>query len=589
MDPAHHGPHHRRPRRRPAAWAPHGSGSSRSTICRRRSAGASTSRSYPYVVSFRAAAERIGAPAADPRRSRARGCGLAATGRVPIAGSPGADVVHGTNYVVPPSRLPDGRVGVRLLVPAPTRAEHRPRSTAPASGAAPRRGARRVRARQSRRRRPRRPASCSATDRVEVVHLGPLPRARRRHADRSPAVGIDGRPFVLAIGTFERRKNLPTLVAAFGHLADSLGDSRARARRRARRRQRPRSTPPIDALAGRRPVARDLPRTGRRRRQGLAAASTPSVLAYPSLDEGFGFPILEAQTAGDAGRRQPRRVDPRGRRRRRRCSSTATIRPPRRRHRTRGRRAGSDGSRLVEAGLRNVSRFSWDRHRVRHGGAVPACHRRSIVNGSDVTVEPRSRCSPAVSARHVFLRGLVRVVDAERRHRDRQHRRRHRAARPDDLARPRHDHVHARRGDRSRARLGARRRDVAGDGGARAATPASARRARAPAPTWFNLGDRDLATHLYRTARLGEGATLTEVTAEIARAWGLGVPLLPMTDDRLRTMVDRRRRTARSAFQDYFVRLRHDVAGRGRPVRPRRRDARSAPARAPRSRRPTSS
>ncbi|MCU0259985.1 MAG: 2-phospho-L-lactate transferase [Ilumatobacteraceae bacterium] len=78
------------------------------------------------------------------------------------------------------------------------------------------------------------------------------------------------------------------------------------------------------------------------------------------------------------------------------------------------------------------------------------------------------------------------------------------------------------------------------------------------APTWFGLGDRDLATHLYRTARLGEGATLTEVTAEIARAWELEVELLPMTDDRLRTVV-----TVSGhgpiPFQDYFVRLRHDV------------------------------
>jgi LPPG:FO 2-phospho-L-lactate transferase len=79
------------------------------------------------------------------------------------------------------------------------------------------------------------------------------------------------------------------------------------------------------------------------------------------------------------------------------------------------------------------------------------------------------------------------------------------------------------------------------------------------APTWFNLGDRDLATHLFRTARLDEGATLTEVTSEIARAWGLAISLLPMTDDRLRTMV-----TAMGhgeiGFQDYFVRLHHDVA-----------------------------
>ena len=41
--------------------------------------------------------------------------------------------------------------------------------------------------------------------------------------------------------------------------------------------------------------------------------------------------------------------------------------------------------------------------------------------------------------------------------------------------------------------------------------------------TWFRLGDRDLATHLYRTRRLAEGATLTEVTAEIAVAWGVGL------------------------------------------------------------------
>src|SRR5256714_8996760 len=45
--------------------------------------------------------------------------------------------------------------------------------------------------------------------------------------------------------------------------------------------------------------------------------------------------------------------------------------------------------------------------------------------------------------------------------------------------------------------------------------------------TWFRLGDKDIATHLFRTQRLREGATLTEVTAEIAQAWGLGLRLLP--------------------------------------------------------------
>ena len=80
----------------------------------------------------------------------------------------------------------------------------------------------------------------------------------------------------------------------------------------------------------------------------------------------------------------------------------------------------------------------------------------------------------------------------------------------------------------------------------------------AAAPTWFNLGDQDLATHFYRTARLAEGASLTEVTAEIAQAWGLGLTLLPMTDDRLRTVVTLAD-GAEVSFQDYFVRLRHGV------------------------------
>ena len=79
--------------------------------------------------------------------------------------------------------------------------------------------------------------------------------------------------------------------------------------------------------------------------------------------------------------------------------------------------------------------------------------------------------------------------------------------------------------------------------------------------TWFNLGDRDLATHLYRTARLAEGAELSEVTDEIARAWNLPVRLLPMTNDRVRTMVSRAdgAEPREISFQEYFVKLRHDV------------------------------
>jgi LPPG:FO 2-phospho-L-lactate transferase len=76
--------------------------------------------------------------------------------------------------------------------------------------------------------------------------------------------------------------------------------------------------------------------------------------------------------------------------------------------------------------------------------------------------------------------------------------------------------------------------------------------------TWFNLGDRDLATHLFRTARLREGASLTEATAEIAAAWGLELRLLPMSDDRVETRVTVEGE-GEIGFQEYFVQRRHSV------------------------------
>lgn len=81
------------------------------------------------------------------------------------------------------------------------------------------------------------------------------------------------------------------------------------------------------------------------------------------------------------------------------------------------------------------------------------------------------------------------------------------------------------------------------------------------ANTWFNLGDQDIATHLYRTARLAEGATLSQVTDEIRRAWGLPFRVLPMTDDRVATRVDvlENDRVATVDFQEYFVQRRHSV------------------------------
>ena len=77
--------------------------------------------------------------------------------------------------------------------------------------------------------------------------------------------------------------------------------------------------------------------------------------------------------------------------------------------------------------------------------------------------------------------------------------------------------------------------------------------------TWFRLGDKDLATHLYRTQRLRDGATLGAVTAEIASAWGLALRLLPVTDDRLETRVTVAGE-GEIGFQEYFVQRRHAVA-----------------------------
>ena len=73
--------------------------------------------------------------------------------------------------------------------------------------------------------------------------------------------------------------------------------------------------------------------------------------------------------------------------------------------------------------------------------------------------------------------------------------------------------------------------------------------------TWFNLGDRDLATHLYRTGRRAEGAPLSQVATEVAAAFGIGFKMLPVTDDRLRTwvMVDGQE----VDFQTWFVGRRH--------------------------------
>ena len=75
---------------------------------------------------------------------------------------------------------------------------------------------------------------------------------------------------------------------------------------------------------------------------------------------------------------------------------------------------------------------------------------------------------------------------------------------------------------------------------------------------WFSLGDRDLGTHLYRTARMHEGASLTEVTEEIAASWDLSCRLLPVSDDRIETRVELTD-GREIGFQEYFVGMQHSV------------------------------
>ena len=92
------------------------------------------------------------------------------------------------------------------------------------------------------------------------------------------------------------------------------------------------------------------------------------------------------------------------------------------------------------------------------------------------------------------------------------------------------------------------------------------------AATWFQLGDKDMATHLRRHELLSEGGTLSEATASIATSLGVHHPVLPMSDDPVRTMV--RTPQGELSFQQYFVRdqcnpsvtgFRFDGAERAKP------------------------
>ena len=70
-------------------------------------------------------------------------------------------------------------------------------------------------------------------------------------------------------------------------------------------------------------------------------------------------------------------------------------------------------------------------------------------------------------------------------------------------------------------------------------------------PSWFNLGDQDLGTHLERTRRVKEGDSLSQITKDFCKAWGIEHTILPMSDQPVRTMVDTDE--GELVFQEYFV------------------------------------
>ncbi|MCB9381691.1 MAG: glycosyltransferase family 4 protein [Acidimicrobiaceae bacterium] len=203
-----------------------------------------------------------------------------------------AQVVHGTNYVVPPTRRP-AVVSVydcwflrhsELASPAVVRAGEVLR-------AAVRRGAHVHASSQT---TAAAVAELLPGAPVTTVHLGPLPVPAP--LPRSPLAELIEHRFVLAVGTVERRKNLPTLVRAFAvpaaadpHLRLVLAGA------------------PGDATDAVRVAIDGLPPAVGRRVLVTGRIDEPTrgwllrnaaVLAYPSLDEGFGFPLLDAMQAG---------------------------------------------------------------------------------------------------------------------------------------------------------------------------------------------------------------------------------------------------------------------------------------------------
>ncbi len=253
-----------------------------------------------YVISYRATLtsgeRRLPLPAALAHRLWSRSDHPRADRWLP-----GVEVVHGTNYVVPPSKRP------RLVSVYDCWFLRHPEAAHPdvrRAGEVLRRAVGSGTAVHT--------SSKATADAVTellpgadvtVIPLGPLPILSAPSV--SPIAEIDDRPYILAIGTLERRKNLPTLVAAFARLAgehpDALlviagadGDDRHAV------------DTAIDDIGPQ--LAHRVLLTGRVDAPTRAwLLRHARVLAYPSLDEGFGFPLLDAMqlrvpvVASDAG------------------------------------------------------------------------------------------------------------------------------------------------------------------------------------------------------------------------------------------------------------------------------------------------
>jgi len=249
----------------------------------------------PYVLSFRSRPEpptrRLPLPAAVAHEVWSRLDGPRLDGWLGDI-----EVVHGTNYIVPPSRHP-----AVVSVYDCWFLTH-PEQAAPAVRRAGEVLRRRVRAGVTVH------ASSHATatqvrdvlgaERVEVVHLGPLavPDPAPPRPPSPWAAALADRPFVLALGTLERRKDVPTLVSAFRALAADHRNARLVIAGAAGD-----DADAVQAAVGaldpatRRAVVRPGPVDDATKSWLLRHARA---LAYPSLDEGFGFPILEAQQIG---------------------------------------------------------------------------------------------------------------------------------------------------------------------------------------------------------------------------------------------------------------------------------------------------